>query len=79
MTWNPFKFQYTATYLKEEGLHAVLELKKGSQTELIYFPKSMLPLEATVGSSFTMKLEDTQSAQGSETKAMQKLLEELIR
>lgn len=78
MAWNPFKFQFTATYLKEEGAYAVLELKRGTQVEAIYFPKSLLPLEATVGSSFTLKLEDPETAQTSETKTMQKLLEQLI-
>ena len=78
MSWNPFKVQYTATYLRDEGTHAVLELKRGTQSEAIYFPKSLLPLEATLGSSFTLKLEDTETAQSGETKTMQKLLQELI-
>ena len=79
MTWNPFKFQYSATYLSEDGNDAVLELRKGTTSEVIRFPKSLLPLEAVPGSQFTLKLEDPETAQGSETKTMQKLLEELIR
>ncbi|QQR55255.1 hypothetical protein IPG41_01705 [Candidatus Peregrinibacteria bacterium] len=78
MPWNPFKFKYNAAYLKEEGSHAILELRRGTQTELIYFPKSLLPLEATVGSSFTLKIEDSETAQSSEAKTMQRLLEQLI-
>lgn len=79
MTWNPFKFQYHATYLKDEGAYALLELKKGTQKEQLFYPKSLLPLDLSIGSSFVLKIEDTQSAQESETKTMQKLLEELIR
>ena len=79
MTWNPFKFQYSATYLSEENDMAVLELKKGSQSERLYFPKSLLPLDLGIGSNFILKIEDLETAQHSETKTMQKLLEELIR
>jgi hypothetical protein len=79
MTWNPFKFQYHATYLKDEGAYALLELKKGTQTETFYFPKTLLPPDLNPGSTFTFKMEDPQSAQESELKTMQKLLEALIR
>ncbi len=79
MTWNPFKFQYTVTFLQEEDGHAILQLQKGTQLELIRFPKSLLPLEATVGLTFTLKLEDLETSKSTETKTMQKLLEELIR
>lgn len=78
MTWNPFKFQYSATYLSEDGNDAVLELRKGTTSEVIRFPKSLLPLDLMPGSNFILKIEDSLSAQESETKTMQKLLEELI-
>lgn len=79
MPWNPFQFQFTATYLRDdENGFAVLEIKKGSNSELVFFPKKLLPLELQPGSQLALKLEDNETASQGELKTLQKLLSELI-
>lgn len=79
MLWNPFQFQWTATYLKDEGAHAVLEIRKGAFSEFIHFPKSLLPSHLQPNDAFVLKLEDSASNKQNETATLQALLKELIR
>ena len=78
MTWNPFQYQYTATYLKDEGDEAVLELRKGSTSQVLHFPKNLLPTDLETGASFTLKVEDIETAKNSESEALKELLSNLI-
>lgn len=78
MTWNPFQYQFTATYLADEGDEAVLELSKGTLRHMLHFPKNLLPQELKVGSTFSLKMEDAESAKKSELEALHRLLSELI-
>lgn len=78
MHWNPFQYQFTATYLSDEGEMALLEIRKGSGTERVSFPKSMLPLNLTIGGSFNIKLEDSETARVGELQTLQRLLSDLI-
>ncbi|MFA6024485.1 MAG: hypothetical protein WC777_04710 [Candidatus Gracilibacteria bacterium] len=78
MSWNPFKFQYTAFYRGEENDQAILELHKGTQTELIHFPKQLLAPGLKIGDSFTLRIEDDETARSNEAETMKKLLSELI-
>lgn len=79
MPWNPFQFQFTATYLRDEESNAILEVRKGASLEELRFPRKLLPEAIHLGETFTLKLEDTQSASEGELKTLQKLLIELIR
>lgn len=79
MLWNPFQFQWTATYLKDEETQAVLEIRKGALSELIHFPKSLLPAHLQAGDIFVLRLEDNASNKQNETATLQALLKELIR
>ena len=78
MLWNPFQFQFNATYLSDEGELAVLEIRKGAALEHIRFPKSLLPPNLTVGASFNLKLEDSETARTGEAQTLRQLLSELI-
>lgn len=78
MLWNPFQFQFNATYLADEGDVAVLEIRKGAALEQVRFPKNLLPPGLTIGSSFNLKLEDSETARTGEIQALRQLLSELI-
>lgn len=78
MLWNPFQFQFNATYLQDEGELAVLEIRKGAALENIRFPKNLLPPGLTPGTSFNLKLEDSETARTGEIQALRSLLSELI-
>lgn len=78
MLWNPFQFQFNATYLADEGDMAVLEIRKGASLENIRFPKKLLPPSLTPGASFNLKLEDSETARTGEAQALRQLLSELI-
>ncbi len=78
MLWNPFQFQFDATYIADEGELAVLELRKGASVEHIRFPKTLLPPGQQVGSSFSLKLEDSESARAGEIQNLRRLPSELI-
>ncbi len=78
MLWNPFQFQFTATYLADEGDQALLEIRKGAALEQVRFPKSLLPPALSIGGTFTLKLEDTETARTSEMQTLRRLLSELI-
>ncbi len=78
MLWNPFQFQFNATYLADEGDLAVLELRKGATVEQVRFPKTLLPPGQQVGSSFCLKMEDSETAKTGEIHALRQLLSELI-
>lgn len=78
MLWNPFQFQLTATYLSDEGETAVLEIRKGASTEQLRFPKVLLPPSLTPGSSFCVKLEDSETAKAGEIQTLRRLLSDLI-
>lgn len=78
MLWNPFQYQLNASYLSDEGEMAVLEIRKGAGVEQIRFPKSMLPPGIALGGSFTLKVEDNETARTGETQTMRQLLSDLI-
>ena len=78
MPWNPFQYQFNATYLSEEDELAVLEIRKGAALEQVRFPKNLLPASLTIGSSFNLKLEDSETARSSEAATMRQLLSDLI-
>ncbi len=78
MTWNPFQYQFAATYLSDEGEEAVVELRKGSGAKILRFPKNFLPLDLQIGASFLLKLEDNETAKTSELEALKLLLSDLI-
>ena len=78
MLWNPFQFQFNATYLSDEGELAVLEIRKGAALEQVRFPKSLLPPGLGIGSVFNLKLEDSETALTSEKETLRYLLNELI-
>lgn len=78
MLWNPFQFQFNASYLRDEGEMAVLEIRKGAGMETIRFPKTLLPPSLPIGGSFTLKVEDNETAQTSEAQTMRQLLSDLI-
>ncbi len=78
MHWNPFQYQYNATYLSDEGEMALLEVRKGTDVERVPFPKIMLPPSLTLGASFNIKLEDTETARTSEAQTLRRLLNDLI-
>ncbi|MFA4815325.1 MAG: hypothetical protein WC924_03255 [Candidatus Gracilibacteria bacterium] len=79
MPWNPFQFQLSTTYLSDEGDQAVLEIRKGAILENIHFPKNLLPVGLQIGGSFSLKLEDSETARIGETQTLKQLLSELIR
>ena len=78
MLWNPFQFQFNATYLSDEGELAVLEIRKGAALEQVRFPKSLLPPGLGIGSVLNLKLEDSETALTSEKETLRYLLNELI-
>lgn len=78
MLWNPFQFQFNATYLQDEGELAVLEIRKGAALENIRFPKNLLPPGLTPGAIFNLKLEDSETARTGEAQTLRQLLSELI-
>ncbi len=78
MLWNPFQYQYNATYLSDEGEMALVEIRKGAGMEQIRLPKSILPPALLIGSSFTLKIEDSETARTSEISTMRRLLSDLI-
>ncbi|MEK9159192.1 MAG: hypothetical protein AAB383_00530 [Patescibacteria group bacterium] len=78
MLWNPFQHQFTATYLFDEGELAVLEIRKGAALEQVRFPKILLPPALAIGSSFNLKLEDSETARTGEIQTMQRLLSDLL-
>ena len=78
MLWNPFQYQFTATYLSTEGDMALLEIRKGAGLEQVRLPKSILPPTLAIGSSFNLKLEDSETARTGEAATMRRLLSDLI-
>ncbi len=78
MNFHPFKHQFQALYLKDEGPNAVLALRRGSVEETISFPKALLPLELELGGSFVLSLQPQEAIQKSEAEALKSLLAELI-
>lgn len=78
MLWNPFQYQFAATYLHDEGEMAVLEIRKGAALEQVRFPKTLLPASLAIGGSFNLKLEDAETARTTEAQTMRQLLSELI-
>ncbi len=79
MTWNPFQYQFAATYLQDEGDEAVLELQKGAMTLSIRVSKKILPPELVSGQSFQIQMKDTQAAKEDELATLKRLLEELTK
>lgn len=78
MFWNPFQYQVTATFLREEGEQAILEIHKGTHVETIPFPKSLLPHVLKPGETFILKMEDAETARTSEIQTLRQLLNDLI-
>lgn len=78
MLWNPFQYQYNSTYIADEGEMALVEIRKGAGLEQIRLPKSMLPSALPIGGSFTLKIEDSETARTGEIQTLRKLLGELI-
>lgn len=78
MLWNPFQFQFNASYLADEGDQAVLEIRKGAALEQVRFPKNLLPASLAIGGSFNLKLEDPETARTGEAQTMRQLLSDLI-
>ena len=78
MLWNPFQYQFNATYLSDERDQAVLEIRKGAGIEQLRFPKSLLPAGLQIGTSFCLKLEDSETARTTEAETMRQLLSDLI-
>lgn len=78
MVWNPFQYQFSATYVSDEGDKAVIELRKGATIEVIHLSKTLLPAELEAGASFFLKLEDNETVQSSELETLKLLLSNLI-
>lgn len=78
MLWNPFQYQVTATFLREEGEQAILEIHKGTHAGTILFPKSLLPHVLRPGETFVLKMEDSETARTLEIQTLRQLLNDLI-
>lgn len=76
--FSPFHAQFEAVLIKDEGTFVLLNLKNGSVSETISFPKSLLPKEIAPGESFVLKLMPTEAAKEGELVVLQKLLQNLI-
>lgn len=76
--FNPFKYQYRATYLRDENGHVLTRVQKGSEEQEVYLPKAILPSELNTGDSFILSLQAEESAKNAEYKTLQRLLTELI-
>lgn len=79
MLFNPFKYQFEAEYLRDENALAVLKVRKGSEEELVYFPKKLLPPELKIGEHTALVIQPQEALKKTEAETLRQLLEELIR
>jgi len=74
--FNPLKYRYRATYVGEEGSDVFLQLTQGAQTQLIRFPKALLPDAFNPQESIQIGIHPDESE--NEVTTLKNLLQELI-
>lgn len=74
--FNPLKYRYRATYVGEEGSDVFLQLTQGAQSQLIRFPKSLLPENFNPQESIQIGIHPESSKD--ELGTLKSLLQELI-
>lgn len=76
--FNPFKYQYTATLLRQEGDMVVARIQSGTTDVEMKIPAAHIPKEVQMGQQFMLTLQPLESAQDKEFHTLKRLLEELI-
>ena len=79
MLFNPFKYQFETTYLRDEGDSAILKIRHSTDEAEIAFPKKLLPPELSLGESTALVLEPKEVLQKNESAVLKQLLEELVK
>lgn len=79
MLFNPFKYQFEATYLRDEGDSVILKIRRGTDESEIAFPKKLLPPQLQPGESTALMIEPQEALKQSEASIMKQLLEELVK
>ena len=77
--FNPLKYQFSATYLRDQNEQALLQIRRGNQEESFLFPKGLLPPEIAVGTNFVLNLQPEEVAKQNESEVLKQLLSELVR
>lgn len=75
--FNPLKYRYRATYVGEEGTDVFLQLTQGSQSQLIRFPKALLPADFNTQESIQIGIHPDEKED--EIGTLKSLLQELIK
>jgi len=76
--FNPFKYQYLATYVRKTNGQAIARVQSGTIDVEIKIPQSYLPQEVQAGQSFILTLQPTETAKKGEYETLKKLLEDLF-
>ena len=76
--FNPIKYQYMVTLIREEGNEAIIKLNAGALEQEIRIPRSLLPKEVKAGERFTLSFQPEEAAQKGQYESMKSLLNDLI-
>ncbi len=76
--FNAFKYQFEATFLREENGMGVVRLQSGAVDETLTLPKALIPKEVEPGQSFHLSMQPREVAEQGQYESMRRLLENLI-
>ncbi len=76
--FNPLKYRYRATFVGEEGTDVFLQVANGGQTQMLRFPKSLLPQDIDTQGGFQIALHPEEQQGLADVETLKGLLQELI-
>lgn len=76
--FNPSKYSYRARQIGEEGTDAFLQLEQGAESQIVRFPKVLLPPQTEWEEGLQISVHPPQIKPHDEVKNLKELLQELI-
>ena len=76
--FNPLNYRYRATFVGEEGDDVFLQVTKGSLSQMLRFPKNLLPKNLNMSQGIQISVNPDPQNEDSDIETLKSLLQELI-